>query len=302
VDLVLNSVKITGTDKDNFQVISYPNKILANQKGNVVIRFIPVSSKNSYSANVEIESSNGPKTIELFGKSFVENAKVVYKLNANKFEVSKDLTLSFEVEIKRNHSLPITEIQFEFKLPRKSFTIKQFSSDLTGWNWNIEPSNDGYVVSGKGTAVNTPIKLSNTVVFETYLSDVSSPVINIVPIFPELSNCLIPQSNSQTINLITCFTEGRLIEISDKVYSLSKINPNPVTDDLNLDFEIAFDDNVELAIYNYFGEKVVEVVNSLLKAGHYSFYVNASELPSGVYFARLRSGSYSTMESFVIMK
>jgi hypothetical protein len=86
------------------------------------------------------------------------------------------------------------------------------------------------------------------------------------------------------------------------VYSLSKINPNPVTDDLNLDFEIAFDDNVEFAIYNYFGEKVVEVVNSPLKAGHYSFYINASELPSGVYFARLRSGSYSTMESFVIMK
>jgi uncharacterized protein YegL len=302
VDLVLNSVKITGTDKDNFQVISFPNKILANQKGNVVIRFIPVSSKNSYSATVEIESSNGPKTIELFGKSFVENAKVVYKLNANKFEVGKDLTLSFEVEIKRNHSLPITEIQFEFKLPRKSFTLRQFSSDLTGWNWDIKPSNDGYVVSGKGTAVNTPIKLSNTVVFETYLSDVSSPVINIVPIFPELSNCLIPQNNSQTINLITCFTEGRLIEISDKVYSLSKINPNPVTDDLNLDFEIAFDDNVELAIYNFFGEKVVEVVNSPLKAGHYSFYINASELPSGVYFARLRSGSYSTMESFVIMK
>jgi len=302
VDLILTNVKITGADKDNFQVLSYPNKILANQIGNIVVRFIPVSNKSSYTATMEIESSNGSKTIELFGKSYVENARVTYKLNANKFQVNKDLTLSFEVEIKRDHTLPITKIQFEFKLPRKSFTLKQFSSELTEWSWEIKQTNDGYLVTGNGAAIHTPINFSNTVVFETYLSDISSPAINIIPVFPELSNCIIPQSHLQTINLITCFTEGRLIEISDKTYYFSKISPNPVTEELNLDFEIAFDFYVELAIYNYFGEKVIEVVNSQLKAGHYSFHVNASELPSGIYFAKLRSGTFSTTQSFVIMK
>ncbi len=302
VEMIINSISISGTDRNNFQVVSFPNKIQENNKGNVLVRFVPTSGKTLFRALLDIESSNGSKSIELIGKAFVENVKVDYKLSENKFEVHKDLNLSFEVNITRNHSLSISQILFEFKVPRKNLSLKQFTSDLVGFSWKIDSTTDGYVVTGSGPSFNTPAKIVCNAIFETFLSDVSTPEINVLPKLPELDKCLIPTDNPVKINLVTCFTEGRLVEVSNKVYKLFQISPNPVVNDFDINFEIAFDDFVELSIFNYSGEKVLEVFAGNLKAGNYSFFINACDFVNGIYFVKIRTNSFSEIEPFVILK
>ncbi len=302
IEMMINSINISGTDRNNFQVVSFPNRIQANSKGNVLVRFIPTSGKTQFRALLDIESSNGNKSIELIGKAFVENVKVDYKLNQNKFEINKDLNLSFEANITKNHNLPINQVLFEFKVPRKNFNLKQFNSDLVDYSWKIDSTIDGYVVTGNGSSINTPVKIICDAIFETYLSNVSTHEINVLPKFPELDKCLIPTDNPIKINLVTCFTEGRLVEVSNKFYKLAQISPNPVVNDFDINIEIGFDDLVELSICNYLGEKVLDVFNGNLKAGNYFFYIKSNDFSNGIYFVRIRTNSYSAIEPFVILK
>lgn len=301
-DLNIQNVSISGKDLNNFTVITYPNSIKAKEKGVIVVRFVPEMGKTQYSANFEIQTNFGSRTIPIIGTVFTENIGVDFKYDNSKLEVSKDLQFPFEIHISRDHSILISKLDLDIKIYRKNFEIKDFSSKLVDWNWNIVPTNDGYRISGTGTPFPTPAQFQSTIIFNTYLSDITQPEIKITPIFPDAQNCLIPVEKSQKINLVTCFTEGRVVEVSDKNYQLFDIQPNPVNTDFDVSFQIAFDDVVSLSIYNAFGEKIKDIVNSNLKAGSYSFYINSNELTNGVYFVRMQTSSFNFTKSFVVLK
>ncbi len=301
-DLQIGSVIVTGQDATNFQVITYPNSIKAGEKGFAIVKFVPSFGKTSFFATIEFTSNFGERKVPLKAIVVTENISVDYKLDQSKLKVTKELQLPFEVKISRNHLISIGQINFEVKLPKKNFVFKNFTSKLVGWNWDITPTIDGYIINGEGTKFSTPSQFQCTLFFETYLSDLSKPEIKIKPIFPEAQNCLIPIEKSQFINLLTCFTEGRLVEVSEKNYQLYDIKPNPVLNDLAIDFQIAFDDYVSVNIYNSYGERILDLVNSNLKAGSYTFSVSSSHLTNGIYFVHLQTNSYSSVKSFVVLK
>lgn len=301
-DMTVQSVRLNGVDLNNFQIISYPSSIKAKSKGVIVVRFIPEKGKTQYSANVDIKTNFGDRTIPVKGSTFTENIMVDYKYDNSKIEVSKELQLPFEVNISRNHSINISKLDFDVKLYKKNFVLKDFYSKLVGWTWQITETNDGYMVSGSGIPFPTPAQFQNTLVLETFLSDVTQPEIKITPIFPEATSCLIPKENAQKINLVTCFTEGRIVEVSNKSYELVDIQPNPVTDDFDISFQIAFDDFVNVSVYNAFGEKIKELVNSELKGGNYSFNIRSDELTNGVYFVIMTTKAFTFTKSFVVLK
>ncbi|MGC8747925.1 MAG: choice-of-anchor D domain-containing protein [Candidatus Kapaibacteriota bacterium] len=301
-DLIIQSIVINGTDLTNFKIISYPNIVIAKTKSNIVVRFMPESGKKQYSATIDIETNYGKRSIPIKGASYTETVKVDYQYNESKHEVSKELQLPFEVNISRDHSIKIDKLDFDVKLYKKSFLLKNFNSKLSGWTWDVTSTNDGYRISGTGVPFSVPAQFQSTLVLETYLSDVLQPEITITPIFPEAQNCLIPSANSQKIKLVTCFSEGRLVEVSNKTYQLVDIQPNPVSTDFDVSFQIAFDDFVNLSIYNNFGEKVKELVNSDLKAGSYSFYLSLNEFSNGVYFVRMVTSSFNFTKSFVVLR
>lgn len=301
-DLQITEINISGQDASNFQIINYPNSIKAREKGYVIVKFIPSVGKAFFRANLEVKSNFGERSVLLRGTAFSEEISVDYKLDQTKLQVSKELQLPFEVKITRDHSINITKLNFEVRLPKNNFQIKSFSSKLVGWNWDITQTNYGYLISGSGTQFPTPANFQNIIVLETFLSDNSKPEIKIKPIFPEAQSCLVPIEKSLAINLVTCFTEGRLVEVSSKTYHLSDIKPNPTSGGFDITFEIAFDDIVSVCIYNTFGVKVKEVVNSEFKAGNYSFYVDVNELNSGVYFVQLKTKAFTFNKSFILIK
>jgi hypothetical protein len=59
---------------------------------------------------------------------------------------------------------------------------------------------------------------------------------------------------------------------------------------------------VNLVVYNTLGEKVIQLVNGEKEAGSYSVELNATDLPSGVYFYRLQAGDFVKSMKMILLR
>ena len=79
-------------------------------------------------------------------------------------------------------------------------------------------------------------------------------------------------------------------------------SPNPFNPSTVLSFELRDAGFVELAVYDISGREVAALVEGFHPAGAYEVVFNASNLPSGVYFARLTAGDYSQTQKILLAK
>ena len=59
---------------------------------------------------------------------------------------------------------------------------------------------------------------------------------------------------------------------------------------------------VTLKVYNILGGEVAILVNTIMDAGTHSVAFDARDLPSGVYYARLQSGTQTATQRMMLMK
>jgi hypothetical protein len=59
---------------------------------------------------------------------------------------------------------------------------------------------------------------------------------------------------------------------------------------------------VSLKIFNLAGQEIATLVNESKQPGTYTIEWNASDLPSGVYLAQLRAGTFSSVKKILLMK
>lgn len=85
-------------------------------------------------------------------------------------------------------------------------------------------------------------------------------------------------------------------------YTLEQNFPNPFNPTTIINYSIAKDGHVRLAIFNAIGNNVATVINEDKPAGNYSVQVNGRNLSSGIYFYRLESGNYSATMKFILIK
>jgi hypothetical protein len=60
--------------------------------------------------------------------------------------------------------------------------------------------------------------------------------------------------------------------------------------------------NVKLVVFDILGKEISTVVNEKLNAGTYEVKFDGSNLPSGIYFYRLETGSFSEVKRMVLIK
>lgn len=85
-------------------------------------------------------------------------------------------------------------------------------------------------------------------------------------------------------------------------FTLEQNYPNPFNPSTTINFSLPKDGFVSLKIYDMLGKEVNSLLQEYKMAGYYSIQINASELPSGMYFYSLQAGKFSMVRKMILLK
>lgn len=83
---------------------------------------------------------------------------------------------------------------------------------------------------------------------------------------------------------------------------LSQNYPNPFNPTTNIEFQIPLSGFVTLKVYDAMGREVATLVNEQMNVGSYKTAFNGARLSSGVYFYRLKVGSFFETKRMLLLK
>lgn len=85
-------------------------------------------------------------------------------------------------------------------------------------------------------------------------------------------------------------------------FELSQNYPNPFNPSTVIKYSIAKSGLVSLKVYDVLGKEIATLVSEVKQAGKYSVEFNAKNLPSGIYFYKLISGSSEVIKKMCLVK
>jgi len=120
-----------------------------------------------------------------------------------------------------------------------------------------------------------------------------------------------PGTSSTTTDASGCVinstTYGQLLvsvssthELPDR-FTLFQNNPNPFNSTTHISFDTPIEGTVHIRIFNPLGQEV-GLIDHHARPGRNHVSWNASQLPSGIYFYRLESGSFSQVRKMLLVK
>lgn len=87
-----------------------------------------------------------------------------------------------------------------------------------------------------------------------------------------------------------------------EVYKLYQNYPNPFNPVTKINFDIPQSGFVKITVYNTLGQEIKILYNNFITAGRFAVEFNATELPSGIYFYRLETTSYTEVKKMILLK
>ncbi len=97
-------------------------------------------------------------------------------------------------------------------------------------------------------------------------------------------------------------TDVRKLEGVPAEFELLQNYPNPFNPTTVISYQLSAASDVTLKVFDILGREVATLVNGKQNAGYYDVTFDASNLPSGVYFYRLRAGSYDKIMKLMLLK
>ena len=103
---------------------------------------------------------------------------------------------------------------------------------------------------------------------------------------------------------VACFaTPSKVLPVVVKSgHEILSIIPNPAHSAFEISFINLSAESVELKIYDMTGREVQSIVNSKAESGHYTFGIDISAQPAGVYYARINAGQTLETIKLVLVK
>ena len=87
-----------------------------------------------------------------------------------------------------------------------------------------------------------------------------------------------------------------------KGFSLEQNYPNPFNPSTTIRYTVPQQGQVNLTIYNSLGQEIKKLVSEEKRKGNYEVVFNASNLPSGIYFYKLQTGSFVETKKMMLVK
>ncbi len=104
------------------------------------------------------------------------------------------------------------------------------------------------------------------------------------------------------------YNEDKIVGIYDfdkelpSAFNLSQNYPNPFNPTTRIKYQVASIENVSLKVYDALGREIKTLINKPMQPGEYEVEFDATDLPSGVYFYKLSSGSFSQTRKMVLLR
>jgi hypothetical protein len=89
---------------------------------------------------------------------------------------------------------------------------------------------------------------------------------------------------------------------SPKEFILNQNYPNPFNPLTTITFNIPFDINIKLKLYDSIGNEIKTLIDGYIAAGYHSYDLIATGLSSGVYFYNLQAGDFQDTKKLLLLK
>lgn len=171
------------------------------------------------------------------------------------------------------------------------------SLNPAGWlAWNVTPALYAeYQCPGPGSLPEQRVNWS------TQLTDSAAATFTIENIFSVNSGIgssnWIPPSYSPP----TFVKQNEAVQIPSS-FALHQNYPNPFNPVTTISYDLPKPSMVSLKVYDIYGREIATLVNGVKIAGIHLAVFNGISLPSGTYFARLKTGTYSNTIKLILLK
>ncbi|MFA7420077.1 MAG: sugar-binding protein [Melioribacteraceae bacterium] len=91
-------------------------------------------------------------------------------------------------------------------------------------------------------------------------------------------------------------------EVLPTTFMLYQNYPNPFNPVTTIKFSLPQSEIVDLRLFDAAGKEVKSIVNKTMSVGYHTINVDLSELSSGVYFYRLKAGSFESTKKLMLVK
>lgn len=229
-------------------------------------------------------------------------------------------------------NMPLTDFPADYSsLPKISFVIPNLNNDMhdgtiaEGDTW-LQNNLDGYIQWAKthnslfiltfdeGTYSSNrivTILVGQMVKQGQYDQHVNH--LNLLRTLEDMYGLYHSGSSIDSTNISNCWTNG-INSVNDvqgviNEFKLEQNFPNPFNPSTKIKYSIPVLKNssrnkqrVLLSVYNILGKVVATLVNKDEPTGNYEVTFNSFNLPSGIYFYRLKAGNYTATNKMVLLK
>lgn len=78
--------------------------------------------------------------------------------------------------------------------------------------------------------------------------------------------------------------------------------PNPFNNSTKISYQLPYQSNVILKVYNTLGSEIALLENETKEAGYHESIFNTKDLPSGIYFYKINADGYTEMKKMILLK
>ncbi|HEY9188962.1 MAG TPA: choice-of-anchor D domain-containing protein [Ignavibacteria bacterium] len=308
--LSINSISISGINSSLFNLPNGENNfiLLPSASRSITVRFTP-NTVGSKTAQLTIVSNaqSSPNVIALKGNGIVSNVRVSI-LKSYMVKPGNIVTISIQALDDLNGKNAKTfSLLLKYKktilLPKDvslNGTIADgltlSSSQTKPGELNISVTNtSGKLLSGTGSLVN--------IVFQGLLGDTCGTQLILDSFSFNLDGPNAITDNGYCELIGRCGGENAYVSTDNKNYLLQNI-PNPVQAGSQsfIKFKINVAGYTHLAIYDLLGREVMKIIDGNKPEGWHEVVVDTKNLPTGVYFYRLRTANFDGLKKMLIIR
>jgi hypothetical protein len=148
------------------------------------------------------------------------------------------------------------------------------------------------------TVINTDSVLGAIVFNYRWNNDINPSFTADMYASPYSTRCIKSKQDTVTTPVRMCAPEIFAIEMGEN-YNLSKIAPNPISNQIEFSITVPFDTQGQISIIDLNGKIIKDILSGTVNNGKSDFKVDTKEIPAGVYILKVQAGLMNTQQKII---